>query len=181
MGLGKKNIRLGLGLGHKNNYRVKMGVKTVRPSGISICCDSLSFSETTEAGVRVRVFFRFPRLFLVIGYSILWSCCFRLGFATMRPVFCGNFDQDTRQSDLDRLFSKYGRVDRVDMKSGIFSFFFLLWSLFLFLGFVSSLSEWNFFFIPLKFQVLHVNRISPWWVFMDLFRSFLSLGLLFFC
>ncbi|MQL72472.1 hypothetical protein Taro_004806 [Colocasia esculenta] len=36
----------------------------------------------------------------------------------MRPVFCGNFDYETRQSDLERLFSKYGRVDRVDMKSG---------------------------------------------------------------
>ncbi|XP_026424221.1 serine/arginine-rich splicing factor RS31-like isoform X1 [Papaver somniferum] len=36
----------------------------------------------------------------------------------MRPVFCGSFDYETRQSDLERLFSKYGTVDRVDMKSG---------------------------------------------------------------
>ncbi|XP_058104880.1 serine/arginine-rich splicing factor RS31-like isoform X2 [Magnolia sinica] len=36
----------------------------------------------------------------------------------MRPVFVGNFDYETRQSDLERLFSRYGRVDRVDMKSG---------------------------------------------------------------
>ena len=36
----------------------------------------------------------------------------------MRPIFCGNFDYDTRQYDLERLFSKYGRVDRVDIKSG---------------------------------------------------------------
>ncbi|XP_010252651.1 PREDICTED: serine/arginine-rich splicing factor RS31-like isoform X1 [Nelumbo nucifera] len=36
----------------------------------------------------------------------------------MRPVFCGNFEYETRQSDLERLFSKYGRVERVDMKSG---------------------------------------------------------------
>lgn len=36
----------------------------------------------------------------------------------MRPVFCGSFDPDTRQSELDRLFSKFGHVDRVDMKSG---------------------------------------------------------------
>ncbi|XP_072988696.1 serine/arginine-rich splicing factor RS31 [Typha latifolia] len=36
----------------------------------------------------------------------------------MRPVFCGNLDYDTRQSELDRLFSRYGRVDRIDMKSG---------------------------------------------------------------
>ncbi|XP_057463734.1 serine/arginine-rich splicing factor RS31-like isoform X1 [Actinidia eriantha] len=36
----------------------------------------------------------------------------------MRPVFCGNIGYDTRQADLERLFSKYGRLDRVDMKSG---------------------------------------------------------------
>ncbi|KAJ6334694.1 hypothetical protein OIU78_011537, partial [Salix suchowensis] len=34
-----------------------------------------------------------------------------------RPVFVGNFEPETRQSDLERLFSKYGRVERVDMKS----------------------------------------------------------------
>ncbi|XP_021748148.1 serine/arginine-rich splicing factor RS31-like [Chenopodium quinoa] len=36
----------------------------------------------------------------------------------MRPVFVGNFEYSTRQTDLERLFSKYGRVERVDMKSG---------------------------------------------------------------
>ncbi|XP_030541004.1 serine/arginine-rich splicing factor RS31-like isoform X1 [Rhodamnia argentea] len=36
----------------------------------------------------------------------------------MRPVFVGNFEYETRQSELERLFSKYGRVERVDMKSG---------------------------------------------------------------
>ncbi|XP_074263438.1 serine/arginine-rich splicing factor RS31-like [Silene latifolia] len=36
----------------------------------------------------------------------------------MRPVFVGNFGYDTRQVDLERLFSKYGVVERVDMKSG---------------------------------------------------------------
>ncbi|KAL1549718.1 Serine/arginine-rich splicing factor rs31 [Salvia divinorum] len=36
----------------------------------------------------------------------------------MRPIFCGNFEYETRQSDLERLFSKFGRVERVDMKSG---------------------------------------------------------------
>ncbi|KAL9258470.1 Serine/arginine-rich splicing factor RS31-like protein [Drosera capensis] len=35
----------------------------------------------------------------------------------MRPIFVGNFEYDTRQSDLERLFSKYGDVERVDMKS----------------------------------------------------------------
>lgn len=38
----------------------------------------------------------------------------------MRPVFVGNFEYDTRQSDLERLFAKYGRIERVDMKSGIY-------------------------------------------------------------
>jgi RNA recognition motif-containing protein len=37
----------------------------------------------------------------------------------MRPVFCGNFDLDTRQYDLERLFSKYGPISRIDVKSGI--------------------------------------------------------------
>ncbi|KAL4311455.1 hypothetical protein GQ457_01G050760 [Hibiscus cannabinus] len=35
----------------------------------------------------------------------------------MRPVFVGNFEFETRQSELERLFSKYGRIERVDMKS----------------------------------------------------------------
>ncbi|KAJ4728070.1 putative Arginine/serine-rich splicing factor [Melia azedarach] len=35
-----------------------------------------------------------------------------------RPIFVGNFEYETRQSELERLFSKYGRVERVDMKSG---------------------------------------------------------------
>lgn len=30
----------------------------------------------------------------------------------------GNFEYDTRQSDLERVFSKHGRIERVDMKSG---------------------------------------------------------------
>ncbi|CAI9101090.1 OLC1v1038340C2 [Oldenlandia corymbosa var. corymbosa] len=42
----------------------------------------------------------------------------------MRPVFCGNFEFETRQSDLERLFSKYGSVERVDMKSGFAFIYF---------------------------------------------------------
>ncbi|KAK6936402.1 RNA recognition motif domain, partial [Dillenia turbinata] len=52
---------------------------------------------------------------------------FSLGFGCsgkMRPIFCGNFDYETRQSDLERLFRRYGRVDRVDMKSG-FAFIYM--------------------------------------------------------
>ncbi|KAH9627551.1 hypothetical protein KSS87_005605 [Heliosperma pusillum] len=36
----------------------------------------------------------------------------------MRPVFVGNIGHDARQGELERLFSKYGTVERVDIKSG---------------------------------------------------------------
>ncbi|KAG5578490.1 hypothetical protein H5410_058624 [Solanum commersonii] len=36
----------------------------------------------------------------------------------MRPIFCGNVEYNARQSELERLFRRYGKVDRVDMKSG---------------------------------------------------------------
>ncbi|XP_065870324.1 serine/arginine-rich splicing factor RS40-like isoform X1 [Euphorbia lathyris] len=42
----------------------------------------------------------------------------------MRPIFCGNFEYDARQSELERLFRRYGRVERVDMKSG-FAFIYM--------------------------------------------------------
>ncbi|XAR71746.1 hypothetical protein NMG60_11018151 [Bertholletia excelsa] len=42
----------------------------------------------------------------------------------MRSIFCGNIDYDTRQSELERLFRKYGKVDRIDMKSG-FAFVYM--------------------------------------------------------
>ncbi|XAR54094.1 hypothetical protein NMG60_11029100 [Bertholletia excelsa] len=42
----------------------------------------------------------------------------------MRPIFCGNLDYDARQSEVERLFRKYGRVERVDMKSG-FAFIYM--------------------------------------------------------
>ncbi|KAK1366626.1 Arginine/serine-rich splicing factor 35 [Heracleum sosnowskyi] len=42
----------------------------------------------------------------------------------MKPIFCGNFDYEARQSDLERLFRRYGRVTRVDMKSG-FAFVYM--------------------------------------------------------
>ena len=41
--------------------------------------------------------------------------------AKIRPVYCGNFEYDARQSEIERLFKEYGRVDRVDMKTGKFS------------------------------------------------------------
>lgn len=57
----------------------------------------------------------------------------------MKPVFCGNFEYDAREGDLERLFRKYGRVERVDMKAGK-PFFFL--SFFL-STFCVSLSLWS--------------------------------------
>lgn len=38
--------------------------------------------------------------------------------SNMRPVFCGNLEFDARQSDVERLFRRYGKVERVDMKAG---------------------------------------------------------------
>lgn len=42
----------------------------------------------------------------------------------MRSIFCGNLEFDARQSDVERLFRRYGRVERVDMKSG-FAFVYM--------------------------------------------------------
>lgn len=36
----------------------------------------------------------------------------------MKPIFCGNLEYDARPSELERLFKKYGKVERVDVKSG---------------------------------------------------------------
>ncbi len=36
----------------------------------------------------------------------------------MKPLYCGNIEYEARQSDIERLFGRHGRVDRVDMKSG---------------------------------------------------------------
>ncbi|KAL0763196.1 hypothetical protein Bca101_079347 [Brassica carinata] len=43
----------------------------------------------------------------------------------MKPVFCGNFEYDAREGDLERLFGKHGKVDRVDMKAVPYSAFSL--------------------------------------------------------
>ncbi|XP_002964906.2 serine/arginine-rich splicing factor RS41 isoform X1 [Selaginella moellendorffii] len=44
--------------------------------------------------------------------------------SAMRPVFCGNFEYDARQSEIERMFAKFGKVDRVDMKTG-FAFVYM--------------------------------------------------------
>ncbi|GLJ46025.1 hypothetical protein SUGI_0969590 [Cryptomeria japonica] len=42
----------------------------------------------------------------------------------MKPVYCGNLEYGARHSEVERLFSRYGRVDRVDVKSG-FAFIYM--------------------------------------------------------
>ena len=37
-----------------------------------------------------------------------------------RPVFCGNFEYDASPTEIERLFRKYGKLERVDMKTGSF-------------------------------------------------------------
>ena len=44
----------------------------------------------------------------------------------MRPIFCGNVEFDARQSDIEQLFRRYGKVERVDMKSGKLFFTFVI-------------------------------------------------------
>jgi RNA recognition motif-containing protein len=39
--------------------------------------------------------------------------------ARIRPVYCGNFEYDARQSEIERMFTSYGKVERVDMKTGM--------------------------------------------------------------
>ncbi|GFR43718.1 hypothetical protein Agub_g4829 [Astrephomene gubernaculifera] len=41
-----------------------------------------------------------------------------------RPVFCGNFEYEAEERDIARLFEKYGRVERIDMKTG-FAFVYM--------------------------------------------------------
>lgn len=43
----------------------------------------------------------------------------------MRPIFCGNLEFDSRQNEIERLFRRYGKVERVDLKSGKFLFIYL--------------------------------------------------------
>ncbi|CAN7025299.1 unnamed protein product, partial [Brassica oleracea var. botrytis] len=52
------------------------------------------------------------RKFLEGGGTIDYSigvAAIRSSSASMRPVFVGNFEYETRQSELERLFRKYGR------------------------------------------------------------------------
>ncbi|GMH00552.1 hypothetical protein Nepgr_002391 [Nepenthes gracilis] len=52
------------------------------------------------------------------------TICSILSKETMRPIFCGNLEFDARQSEVGVFFRRYGKVDRVDMKSG-FAFVYM--------------------------------------------------------
>ena len=58
--------------------------------------------------------------------QVVWRGLFWIGEKMSRHVLCGNFEYETRKTNLELLLSKYGRVERVDMKPGIF-----IWSLFI--------------------------------------------------
>ncbi|CAL9759789.1 unnamed protein product [Musa acuminata subsp. burmannicoides] len=53
----------------------------------------------------------------LIDSGLKVKIAFNLFLSKMRPIFCGNFEYDARQSELERLFGRYWKVDRVDMKS----------------------------------------------------------------
>ncbi|CAD7699714.1 unnamed protein product [Ostreobium quekettii] len=40
------------------------------------------------------------------------------------PVFCGNFEYDAQARDIEKLFDKYGPIERIDMKTG-FAFVYM--------------------------------------------------------
>ncbi|CAK7348004.1 unnamed protein product [Dovyalis caffra] len=65
-------------------------------------------------------------VFVQLGLPRAYLLYFCLAKTTrrMKAIFCGNLDYDARQSDVERLFRRYGRIDRVDMKSG-FAFVYM--------------------------------------------------------
>ncbi|GMP61658.1 hypothetical protein CsSME_00024035 [Camellia sinensis var. sinensis] len=78
-----------------------------------------------------NMFLMYPyRVHVLIQYAILGEMMrvnkdfLNLSLRNMRAIFCGNLEYDARQSDVERLFKRYGRVDRVDMKSG-FAFVYM--------------------------------------------------------
>ncbi|KAJ4950075.1 hypothetical protein NE237_026907 [Protea cynaroides] len=66
----------------------------------------------------------YSSIYFTIYPEVKKDFCYLVLLVEMRPIFCGNFEFDARQSDLERLFGKYGKVDRVDMKSG-FAFIYM--------------------------------------------------------
>ncbi|KAJ8421164.1 hypothetical protein Cgig2_001166 [Carnegiea gigantea] len=68
---------------------------------------------------------KFPLSSLRLQLHLSVRVCLQFRKGEMRrPIFCGNFEFEARSSDLERLFKRYGRVERVDMKSG-FAFVYM--------------------------------------------------------
>ncbi|CAM8901888.1 unnamed protein product [Rhodiola kirilowii] len=78
-------------------------------------CNSENSSEQAILG--------FCRELFVVASFKGWRVS-EMSSRTARPIFCGNLDYDARQSDIERLFGKYGNVERVDLKSG-FAFVYM--------------------------------------------------------
>lgn len=38
---------------------------------------------------------------------------------TADPIYCGNFEYDFPERELEEIFDRYGRVHRIDMKQGV--------------------------------------------------------------
>ncbi|PQM34376.1 serine/arginine-rich splicing factor RS41 isoform X1 [Prunus yedoensis var. nudiflora] len=87
-------------------------------------CFLVLFITLTRASVRSnhRNITYFPHIARVRGSVAFKSSSVKE--KKMRPIFCGNFEYDARQNELERLFGRYGKVDRVDMKSG-FAFIYM--------------------------------------------------------
>ncbi|KAK9832133.1 hypothetical protein WJX74_000259 [Apatococcus lobatus] len=47
-----------------------------------------------------------------------------MGYGSDRPVFCGNFEYGATPREIERLFDRYGVIDRIDMKTG-FAFVYM--------------------------------------------------------
>jgi hypothetical protein len=86
-------------------------VQTIFPG--LLCCGHAYFQ------LDARISVAWPSLLLIESkiYQIMMVLSYSVA-GKMKPIFCGNFEYDARPSDLERLFSRYGKVERVDMKSG---------------------------------------------------------------
>lgn len=82
------------------------------------CCVLMKYIMYAGSGLNWFVSLPFsPTMFLVWSQGGKSLDIFYSG--GMRPIFCGNVEYNARQSELERLFRRYGKVDRVDMKSGM--------------------------------------------------------------
>ncbi|URD97743.1 hypothetical protein MUK42_30157 [Musa troglodytarum] len=89
-----------------------------------------------------------------------------------RSIFCGNLDYDARHSELERLFSRYGKVDRVDMKSvdqyreyiGEYMLFLACWAKH------STFLPMPAFILPLSRELIH-SAIQSHFIHMETFST----------